>query len=210
MDPAELSQWKTVLEQHGVVRRRQNQLDSIGRTVDAILATCQSGSDGSYTLSLLSGSQSGAQLSERPSCHSVTSSPHSQTRWGRTGGEVVREMPSIRQGNCSCLSLSGKSWEGQYPPSSLGLFGAVQWDIESSVHTAQQDEAEPSQCPMNRLFVPYICPLSGPALGSLLLVVLSSWCQAYTSIHQSAVSTFVSLMSTSLSQPALSVLRLSF
>ena len=37
MDPAEISQWKTVLEHHGVaLGRQQQQLEEIGRTVTAI------------------------------------------------------------------------------------------------------------------------------------------------------------------------------
>ena len=37
MDPAELSQWKTVLDHHGVtLGRQQQQLEEIGRTVTAI------------------------------------------------------------------------------------------------------------------------------------------------------------------------------
>ena len=34
------------------------------------------------------------------------------------------------------------------------IVGAVQWDIESLVRSAQPDNAAPSQCPVNRLFVP--------------------------------------------------------
>ena len=34
------------------------------------------------------------------------------------------------------------------------IVGAVQWDIESLVCFAQPDNAAPSQCPVNRLFVP--------------------------------------------------------
>ena len=34
------------------------------------------------------------------------------------------------------------------------IVGAVQWDIESLVRSAHPDNAAPSQCPVNRLFVP--------------------------------------------------------
>ena len=55
------------------------------------------------------------------------------------------------------------------------VVGAVQWDIETLVRSAQPDNAAPSHCPVNRLFCGRVSPFPGPAVGSFLPAFLPSW-----------------------------------